>query len=143
MKTDSFKISAQFPVSARELYRAWLDSKQHAGFTGAGARIVPQVGGEFSAWDGYILGKTVGLTPYRRIVQAWRTTDFPDGCEDSLVEITLERVSGRTKLTIKHTGIPEGQGEEYKGGWKQFYFKPMKGYFKGKSEKRTRTRVAR
>ncbi len=142
MTTDSFKISAQFPVLPRELYQAWLNSKQHAGFTGAGARIVARVGGKFSAWDGYILGKTLELTPYRRIVQAWRTTDFPDGCGDSLVEITLEQVGGGTKLTIKHTEIPEGQGEEYKDGWRQFYFKPMKDYFGGKSGKKTRAKVA-
>lgn len=145
MKSESFKISAQFPISARELYQAWLDSKQHAGFTGAVARIVPQVGGKFSAWDGYILGKTVDLTPYRRIVQAWRTTDFPDGCDDSLVEITLERVRGGTKLTIRHTDIPEGQREAYKDGWRQFYFNPMKKYFQRqrKSEKKIPTKVAR
>lgn len=144
MKTESFKISAQFPISARELYQAWLDSKQHAGFTGSGARIVPRVGGKFSAWDGYILGKTLEMTPYSRIVQAWRTTAFPDGCGDSLIEITLEQVGGGTKMTIKHTEIPAGQAEGYKDGWRQFYFKPMKGYFsRGKTEKKTRTKVAR
>jgi activator of HSP90 ATPase len=143
VKSESFNISAQFPISARELYQAWLDSKQHAGFTGAGAQVDPRVGGKFTAWDGYILGKTLELTPYRRIVQAWRTTDFPNGCSDSLVEITLEPVAGGTKLMIKHTGIPEGQGEGYKDGWRQFYFKPMKPYFSGKSEKKSRSKVAR
>jgi activator of HSP90 ATPase len=143
VKTESFKISAQFPIAARELYQAWLDSKQHAGFTGAGAKIVPRVGGRFTAWDGYILGKTLELTPYRRIVQAWRTTDFPNASGDSLVEITLEKVDGGTKLMIKHTGIPEGQGEEYKDGWRLFYFKPMKAYFSGTSEKKNRAKVAR
>lgn len=144
MKTESLKVSAQFPVSARELYQAWLDSKQHAGFTGAGADIVARVGGKFSAWDGYISGKTQELTPYRRIVQAWRTTDFPEGCGDSIVELTLEPVGGGTKLTIRHTEIPAGQGAEYKDGWRQFYFKPMKKYFGGgKSEKKTRARRTR
>lgn len=142
MKTESFKISARFPISARELYQAWLNSKQHAGFTGAGAKIVPQVGGKFTAWDGYIWGKTLELTPYNRIVQAWRTTDFPDGCGNSIVEITLDEVDGGTKLIIEHSAIPEGQGEEYKEGWRQFYFKPMKAYF-GKSAKKNRARTAR
>ncbi len=144
MKAESFKISAQFAVLPRELYQAWLDSEQHAQFTGGGAKIVPRVGGKFSAWDGYILGKTLELVPYRRIVQAWRTTDFPNGCGDSLLELMLERVVGGTKLTIKHTEIPEGQGEGYKDGWREYYFKPMKEYFrrKGKTNK-TRSRVAR
>ncbi len=141
---ESFKVSASFAVSARDLYQAWLDSKQHAGFTGSGARIVPRVGGAFSAWDGYIQGKTLELVPYRRIVQAWRTTDFPDGSSDSIVEIDLDKVEGGTKLTIKHKEIPKGQGEGYKDGWRQFYFKPMKEYFgRGKGVKKTRGKSAR
>ncbi len=135
METDSFKISAQFPVSARELYQAWLDSKQHARFTGAGAKIKADVGGKFSAWDGYILGKTMELIPFQRIVQSWRTTDFPSGCDDSVIDITFQDMKSGSKMTIKHTRIPKGHGQEYKDGWKQFYFKPMKEYFSSKGEK--------
>ncbi len=139
MKTDSFRISAQFPVPSKELYQAWLDSKQHSAFTGAGAKVKAQVGGKFTAWDGYILGKTIEMKPYRRILQSWRTTDFPEGCSDSVIDITFEDIAGGTKMTIQHTEIPEGQGEEYKEGWRQFYFKPMKAYFlrKRKNEKGT------
>jgi activator of HSP90 ATPase len=34
-----------------------------------------------------------------------------------------------TRVTIIHSEIPAGQGEGYKKGWKDFYFKPMKKYF--------------
>ena len=34
-----------------------------------------------------------------------------------------------TKLTIIHTSIPDGQGEGYRQGWLDYYFKPMKEYF--------------
>jgi len=32
--------------------------------------------------------------------------------------------------TLLHTNIPDGQGESYKKCWKDFYFTPMKKYFK-------------
>jgi activator of HSP90 ATPase len=46
------------------------------------------------------------------------------------VEILLERMKDGTRLTLRHSNIPEGQAESYKQGWEDFYFKPMKEYFK-------------
>ncbi len=127
--SESFKVTSTFPVPAKRLYHAWLDSKEHAAFTGGPARIEGKVGGKFTAWDGYISGTTLELTPPSHILQSWRTTEFPPGCRDSLIEINLQDVSGGSRLTLKHTEIPDGQGEEYKKGWREFYFAPMKKYF--------------
>jgi hypothetical protein len=53
--TDNLQVSAFFPsISAERLYSAWLDGEQHAAFTGSPATVDPQVGGAFSAWEGYI-----------------------------------------------------------------------------------------
>ena len=97
--------------------------------TGSPAEVVSKVKGKFTAWDGYISGETLELRPYSRIAQAWRTTEFPEGSPDSRVEILLESVKGETKITINHSNIPEGQADDYKQGWQDFYFKPMKSYF--------------
>lgn len=131
-KLESFKVSAVMPVNAKMLYEAWLDSKEHSEFTGGEAVIDPKAGGSFSAWDDYISGKTLELEPYRRIVQSWRTSDFPDGSKDSNLEVLFEEVEKGTKITLVHTDIPEGQGEDYKKGWNDFYFEPMKEYFEKK-----------
>jgi len=87
------------------------------------------VGGAFSAWDGYIFGSTLDLTPNQRIVQAWRTSEFPDEAPDSHVEILLEEMDGGTKITIIHSDMPDGQVDSYRQGWDDFYFKPMKKFF--------------
>ena len=128
MKT-SFTVSTVLPVSAERIYKAWLSTKEHAAFTGSPARIDPAVGGTFSAWDGYITGKTTKLEPYTRIVQAWRTTEFPEQAPDSRLEILLKAVPGGTQVTLKHSQIPEGQADEYKQGWEEYYFSPMLAYF--------------
>jgi activator of HSP90 ATPase len=125
----SFEISATFPVSAEKLYLAWLDSKAHSAFTGGKAKIQPKVGGKFTAWDEYILGTTIELEPYRRIVQSWRTTEFPQDSPDSRLEILFEEVAEGTKLTLKHSRLPRGQAEMYRQGWIDYYFEPMKTYF--------------
>jgi activator of HSP90 ATPase len=85
--------------------------------------------GAFTAWDGYIRGKTLEIEPHSRIVQAWRTSEFPDDSPDSRVEILLEEDSNGAKITLVHTDIPNEQGDGYKQGWEDFYFTPMRAYF--------------
>jgi activator of HSP90 ATPase len=112
-----------------EIYESWLDSKKHSVMTGSEAKVDPRIDGKFIAWDGYIEGRTIELEVGRRIVQKWRTTDFPDDSPDSTVEIILEKVEKGTKIVLIHTEIPAGQKNDYKQGWKDFYFDPMKDYF--------------
>lgn len=128
--SESYQVSIfLIGVSAERLYRAWLDGKAHAAFTGAGAQVDPRVGGAFTAWDGYISGTNLELSPHRRIVQAWRTTEFLQGSPDSRLEISFEEDEGGTRLTLAHSDIPDGQGESYRQGWEDYYFKPMLDYF--------------
>ena len=61
--TYDFKLSCTLPASPEAVYDAWLDSAKHSAMTGAEAKIVNRVGGAYSAWDGYITGKTVELIP--------------------------------------------------------------------------------
>ena len=126
---SKFTVSEVIPATPEQIYQAWLSTKGHSAMTGSPAEVEARVKGKFTAWDGYISGETLELKPNQRIVQAWRTTEFPEGSPDSRVEITLEAVNGKTKITIRHSNIPKGQTEDYKQGWQDFYFKPMKEYF--------------
>ena len=126
---DSFEISTVLAASAQRVYQAWLSSDEHSTMTGGAAQIDPSVGGNFNAGDGYITGTTLELEPYRRIVQSWRTVEFPADAPDSQLEILLEENAGETCLTLKHRNIPAGQGSAYESGWEDNYFDPMKDYF--------------
>ena len=126
---NGFTVSTILPATPEQVFKAWLSSGGHAAMTGSPAKVEPRVGGAFTAWDGYIFGKTLEVKPYSRILQAWRTTEFPEDSQDSKLEILLEPAHGGTKITLKHTDIPEGQADGYKTGWEDFYFKPMKKYF--------------
>jgi uncharacterized protein YndB with AHSA1/START domain len=126
---DHFEITTQIPAGPEEVYRAWLDEGTHADIVGASARIVPQIGGEFQIWEGYISGRTLALDPPHRIVQAWRTTEFDASDPDSRLELKLEPAVGGTRLTLRHSEIPDGQGPNYEEGWEANYFAPMRKYF--------------
>jgi len=125
---QSFIVTELIPASPEDIYHAWLDSEGHSRMTGSPARTSAKVGEKFEAWDGYIQGRNLELEPGKRILQAWRTTDFEPSDEDSLVEVVLEPAAGGTKVTIRHSNLP-ADGEQYLQGWIDFYFQPMKEYF--------------
>jgi activator of HSP90 ATPase len=141
---NKFTVTVMIHAKAETIYKAWLSTEGHSAITGSPAKIDGTVDGDFVAWDGYIQGMFLELEENKRIVQAWRTAEFPAETEDSIVEILLEEETTgldtprkargySTLLTLKHTNIPEGQADGYKTGWEDFYFKPMRKYFgKGK-----------
>ncbi len=130
MMSDSIKLSVTLSATPRVVYEAWLDSEKHSEFTGSKAEIQRKVGTNFTAEDGYIQGMNLTLYRFKKIIQTWRTTDFPEGSEDSNLEVNLDLVKNGTKLTIIHTNLPEGDGLKYRKTWRENYFTPMKEYFK-------------
>jgi activator of HSP90 ATPase len=128
-RKKGFALSIVLPVRAEKIYKAWLSSDGHSAMTGSPAKVTGRVGGKFTAWDGYIFGRTLELEPPHRILQAWRTSEFPEDAPDSVVEILLKETKAGTKITLKHSNMPDGQVDSYRQGWEDFYFKPMREYF--------------
>ena len=127
-----YKLACTLPASPEAVYDAWIDTDGHTAMTGAPAETGREVGDAYSAWDGYITGTILELVPGRRIVQSWRTSDFDDDDADSTVAIELEPAETGARLTLSHSGVPNGQTDYENGGWKDFYFTPMTAYFAGK-----------
>lgn len=123
-----FTIKAHFSITAEKIYKAWLDGKEHSKMTGEKAFSTDVVGADFSAWDGYISGKNIELIPNKTIKQTWRTTDFDENDENSIVLINFTNKQNGCELVLKHSNIPIGQ-PDYKQGWQEFYFTPMGKYF--------------
>ena len=132
MNSGQFSISVTIRASREQIYAAYLSSRDHAAFTGSPAKIDNRVGGKFMAWDGYITGEIIELVKNRKIVQTWRTTEFQKDDADSIVEIALREGPGTTTVILTHKNLPVGARAEYKKGWKEYYFEPMKKYFTGR-----------
>ncbi|MDP2305465.1 MAG: SRPBCC domain-containing protein [Pseudomonadota bacterium] len=129
---ESLELSASFPATSAEVFAAWADAEMHSEMTGAPATGRTEAGQPFTAWDGYITGKTLSVEPGRRIVQAWRTSEFPEDAPDSALEVLFEDVAGAARVTIRHTDLPPGGAAKYTEGWEQFYFAPMRACFQVK-----------
>jgi uncharacterized protein YndB with AHSA1/START domain len=127
--SDSIELFTVLAAPPERVYRAWMDSADHAAFVRGQAEIDARVGGEYRIFDGYITGKTTVLEPPRRVVQTWRTTEFPEESPDSILEVLFDAAGSGCRLTLKHREIPDGQGPKYEEGWKEHYFPGMQDFF--------------
>jgi uncharacterized protein YndB with AHSA1/START domain len=125
----AFTLTATIPASPVEIYEAWLDSIGHSEMTGGEATMSDEVGAEVTAWDGYISGRNLELVPGERIIQSWRTTEFGDEDEDSIITVVLQAVDEGTLLTLQHSNVPDQHRSYEEGGWQSNYFEPMVAYF--------------
>ena len=127
--TVIIKQKVLFPVKPAQVYNALIDEAEHMAFTGAKATCDPKVGGKFTAWDGYITGTNLKLEKGKRIVQEWKTSEWPAGYMPSTVEFSFKEKNNGTELTMIHSNVPKEQAASYCEGWIDFYWKPLKEYF--------------
>ena len=130
MKTTTITQKVLLTALPEEVYDALVNPRKHSEFTGSKATGEAKVGAKFTAWDGYISGKNLELEKGKRIVQAWVTTEWPEGYPPSRLEFTLSQVNGKTELIMVHSNVPAEQKQELEQGWTDFYWKPLMDYFK-------------
>ncbi len=120
-----------FDAAPMDVYEAFIDPSKHAAFTKSTATGEPVEGGAFTAWDGYIAGRHERLVPGARIVQLWRTTEFPEDHPDSRLELELRpEAENRTRLRMTHSGVPRSQAKGYEKGWVEHYWNPLREYLR-------------
>lgn len=129
-----------FKAAPNRVYEALTDAKQfdkvvHLSAAGMslGAKateISREVGGAFSLFGGYIVGRQLELLPNQRLVQAWRTAGWNPGAY-SIAKFELKEQDSGTKLLFDHTGFPQGQGQHLAEGWKANYWDPLAKYLAG------------
>ncbi len=112
-----------------QVYDALVDPTVASAVVGGACEGEPAVGASFTHWNKYIHGKHVELVRGERIVQEWRTTEWPKGAPPSRLEISLDGTGGGTELTMTHSLVPTEQAEDYRQGWIDYYWTPMRAHF--------------
>ena len=120
------------PTTPAAVYRMLTDPTEHGAFTGTECSGEPVEGGAFTASSGYISGRYETLEQDHLIVASWQTTEWPRGAPASRLEFVLEGVDGGTELTMTHAELPPTQAEDYRQGWLDHYWTPMRAALAGK-----------
>ena len=110
-----------FEQPPARIYAALTDGKIFTAFTGAPATIDAREGGALTLFGGVIVARNIELVPDRRVVQAWRADDWPEGVF-SIVRFELTPHGTGTRLVFDHIGFPAGLRAHLVKGWQDHYW---------------------
>ncbi len=115
---------------AHAVYTAFTDSEEHAEITGLPASIEPEVGGEYTAYNGELQGVFTRLELDTLIVMRWKTV-MPDWPEDhfAVVELELWQSSDGTTVEFTISDVPSACAAAVEAGWEDFYWEPLRKHF--------------
>jgi uncharacterized protein YndB with AHSA1/START domain len=126
--TKTIRQTVTIRAAPKAVYGALMTEKRHARFTGDAAAISRRVGGPISCYGGYITGINLELVPPKRIVQAWRSKTWPAGMYSVVTYAFSRSAGGKTRLSFTQVGVPASDCRDISGGWRTYYWKPLKAY---------------
>lgn len=130
----TIKQKVKFKASPETIYEYIADSKKLTSLTGEIAIIGQKVGSSFSIMKGKVSGIIVDLAPSKRMVQAWRRSDFPEGIF-SMATFTLKETSeGGTEVILTHRGVPKELIPDVEESWRQNYWDKIRNAVKTQSK---------
>ncbi len=123
-KLTELTLSRTIPAGPADVYDVWIDAKSPGGpFFGASRTILEaKVDGLFYTmmehegreWAHY--GRFIALERGKRIEHTWMS-EGTRGVE-SVVSITLAAEGDKTRVTLRHTGVPDDDfGRQHGEGW--------------------------
>jgi len=122
----TIKQRVHFKAAPGTIYEMLADSRVRSAVTRQKADISQKVGGPFTSDNGRVTGVNVDLVPGKRIVQAWRRRDFPEGVF-SMAAVTLAPTpTGGTELVLTHRGVPKALIPDTEEQWRDVYWARMK-----------------
>ena len=109
-----------------QVYLALTNEATFQLWSGDQAEIQAEPGGEFSLWDGSIVGKFLELERPNKIVHQWYFGDQP---EESIVTIKLHLHVQGTSVELRHTNIPDTEYQDIIDGWNDVYFGSLSEFY--------------
>lgn len=130
LRTRNIHHRRRLPASPERIYRALIEGAEHAAFTGLDASIDARVGGAFTTCGGRSSGFNVELVEGRRVVQAWRHRDWPEGTW-SIVTFALSHAGSAADLDFSQVGVPSESYSGIEATWRTTYWAGLDRWLRG------------
>ncbi len=127
MKTRMIRQEVFFDTLPIVIYNIFLDSDKHAAVIGAAAETSKFVGGMCYYYNEFIEAENVELVPGEKIVQKWRTRDWPEGYYSNL-KVELKEKSGGTLVVLTQTGVPLEIADSIEDGWDKHFWQKIRDF---------------
>lgn len=126
--TETVQIERQIHIEARPetVFEFLVDPEKACRWMGTAADLEPRPGGIYSVdvtGRYHARGEYVVVDPPRRVVftWGWDQGEHPVPPGSSTVEVTLEPAGDGTRLTLRHSGLPdEEQVTQHGHGWEHY-----------------------
>ncbi|XP_074112679.1 activator of 90 kDa heat shock protein ATPase homolog 1 [Cotesia typhae] len=130
--TTTIKQQQKFQCRGQEFYNVFTTTEMVQAFTKGPVKVDPRKSGKFELFGGNIYGEFEEVSP-TKIVQKWRTKQWPDG-HFSEVTIDINEKSDHTEVNLTQTEVPSTEEESTKENWDRYYWDAIKrtfgfGYF--------------
>ena len=132
MRNVVFK-SVLLPAPAPELFRMYMDAKEHRAITGAPVVISDSAGSAFRAFGGVLTGTMLQVVRPRLIVQSWRSSPFRSEDPDSTLILCFTEQGDKGRIDLVHLDVPDHDLEGVRTGWEERYFAPWRAYLQRRS----------
>jgi uncharacterized protein YndB with AHSA1/START domain len=122
---EPVELHVRLDAPPDEVFLYLTEPARYVMWQGVKAELDPRPGGVYRVWmdaDTVASGEFVEIEPSRRVVFTWGwegNEAVPPG--STTVEVTLEADSGGTLLSLRHSGLPDGESAElHEQGWRHF-----------------------
>ncbi|XP_056150899.1 activator of 90 kDa heat shock protein ATPase homolog 1-like [Lampris incognitus] len=126
--TCCFTLKENFLTSAEELYRTFTSQEFVQVFTHSPAVVEGHSGGKFRLLDGTVTGEFTELVPDEKLVMRWRFKTWPSE-HYAIISLVLKEHGDETNLKMDCKGVPVGEEERTREGWRRYYFEAIKQTF--------------
>ncbi|EAN78742.1 Activator of Hsp90 ATPase, N-terminal/Activator of Hsp90 ATPase homolog 1-like protein, putative [Trypanosoma equiperdum] len=129
VSSTNFSWKMRWRIPVEELFTVLMNEQRASVYTRAPAKIDPRSGGIFDFLGGVITGFFVEVVPNSLIKMQWRLRSWPSGIHSSVVMSLEQEEQGVTLLEFAQVGIPEGELQNVKEGWRANFFDAIKMVF--------------
>ena len=123
--TSVVELQVRLGAPPDEVFLYLTDAERYVRWQGVKAELDPRPGGMYRVWmdaDTVARGEYVEVESPRRVVFTWGwegNDGVPPG--STTVELTLEADGEGTVLSLRHTGLPDGEATAmHEEGWRHF-----------------------
>lgn len=123
--TNTVELEVRLDAPPEEVFRYLTEPERYIRWQGVKAELDPRPGGVYRVWmdaNTVASGAFVQVEPTRRVVFTWGwegNESIPPG--STTVELTLDADGDGTVLSLRHTGLPDGEAAAmHEKGWRHF-----------------------
>ncbi len=130
MSGYTFKTTFVVYASPEDVFEALTDPGIIAAWGGGLSVVVPEPGGHFEMFDGWIKGEVTHFVPGKELGYTWKPSEWSKQSAPSQVHMRFIPHAAGTDVVLVHTGFPsQEEADKHGNGWIDYVFDPMNDYF--------------